>query len=193
MKKALIGDGGHAREVMCQMGQKIPCFVDDEFLTNNSLPLSLLDINKYIVLVAIADPIDRANIVNKLPKNTKFFTFIHPTAIIMDKSTTTIGIGSFIGAYSVITTDINIGNHCILNRSVQIGHDTNIGDYFSAMPGSIVSGNCTIGNYVYLGTNASIKQSKTICDKVIIGLNSGIVDNIISPGVYGGVPAKLIR
>jgi len=32
MKKALIGYGGHAREVMAQMGRKLPCFVDDEFV-----------------------------------------------------------------------------------------------------------------------------------------------------------------
>ena len=32
MKRALIGAGGHAKEVMMQMGQVLPCFVDDRYV-----------------------------------------------------------------------------------------------------------------------------------------------------------------
>jgi len=32
MKKALVGYGGHAREVMAQMGVNLTCFVDDEYV-----------------------------------------------------------------------------------------------------------------------------------------------------------------
>ena len=32
MKKALIGYGGHAREVMAQMGLKLTCFVDERYV-----------------------------------------------------------------------------------------------------------------------------------------------------------------
>ena len=46
MIKALIGYGGHAREVMCQMGTKLPCFVDDVYVTEDTLPLSSLDIKQ---------------------------------------------------------------------------------------------------------------------------------------------------
>ena len=86
MKKALIGYGGHAREVMSQMGTKLPCFVDDEYVTEDTLPLSKLDINEYEVMVAVADTRSRYDIVQKLPKKTKFFTFIHPTALILDET-----------------------------------------------------------------------------------------------------------
>lgn len=192
MKKALIGYGGHAREVLQQIGIDIPCFVDDQFLTDKTFPLSELDVEKYEVMVAIANPTDRKNIVKSLPKNTKFFTFIHPTALILDKNVK-IGEGSFVGAYSILTTNITIGSHCILNRSNHVGHDSIIGDYFSAMPGSIVSGNCIIGNEVYLGTNSSVREKITISDNVLVGLNSGIVSNINESGVYVGLPAKKIK
>jgi sugar O-acyltransferase (sialic acid O-acetyltransferase NeuD family) len=193
MKKALIGNGGHAREVMCQIGTKLPCFVDNEYLDHNSVPLSNLDINKFQVMIAIADPIARLNITQRLPKNTNFFTFIHPTALLMDKNSIFIGEGSVIGAYSILTTNIQIGKHAILNRSVQIGHDCYIGNYFSAMPGAIVSGNCTIGNCVYLGTNSSIKQNIHIKDRITLGLNSGLVSDIKNSGIYGGVPAVSLK
>ena len=48
-----------------------------------------------------------------------------------------------------------------------------------------------IANNVYLGTNSSIKEKLFINDDVVIGLNSGVVNNITKPGVYVGTPAKL--
>jgi UDP-3-O-[3-hydroxymyristoyl] glucosamine N-acyltransferase len=104
-----------------------------------------------------------------------------------------IGEGSFIGANSIITCNIKIGNHCLLNRGVHVGHDSVIGDYFSAMPGSVVSGNVTLGDKVYLGTNSSIREKITICNDVIIGLNTGIVKDIKNSGTYVGCSIKKIK
>lgn len=192
MKKALIGYGGHAREVMNQIGDFLPCFVDDQYVCDKTFSLSSIDVNDYEFMVTIGDCKLRHEMVEKLPKNVKFFTFIHPTALILDKSIK-IEEGSFIGAYSIITTNIKIGKHSILNRGCHIGHDSNIGDYLSMMPNSVISGNCNIGNRVYVGTNASIKQNISICDDVTIGLNAGVVKDIFEPGTYVGVPAKKIK
>jgi sugar O-acyltransferase (sialic acid O-acetyltransferase NeuD family) len=192
MKKALIGYGGHSREVMVQMGIKLTCFVDDEYIKNgeNTLPLSLFNPEEYSVMIAIADTKVRFDISQKLPQETKYFTFIHPTSLIMGE--VEIGEGSFIGAYSILTTNIKIGKHAILNRGNHIGHDCNIGNYFSAMPGSIVSGDVKIGDRVYLGTNSSIKEKLTIIDDVTIGLNTGIVKSIDRSGTYVGQNTRLI-
>lgn len=192
MKKALIGYGGHAREVMCQMRKNLTCFVDDEYVCKKTKPLSDFDPKKYKVIVAIADPQKRSDMVKKLPKETKFFTWIHPSSLIMDYNVK-IGEGSFIGANSILTTNITIGKHAILNRGNQIGHDCEIGDYFSMMPGSIISGNVKIENLVYCGNNSSIKEKLTICDNVTFGLNSGVVKNILEPGTYVGIPCKKIK
>lgn len=192
MKRVLIGAGGHAREVISQIGESLPMYVDDNYLTSDTLPISELDFINCEIMIAIADSVKRKAIVDKLPLNAKYFTFIHPTALILD-SNIIIGNGSFIGAYSVITTKIIIGKHSILNRMNSIGHDSIIGDYLSMMPGSIISGNCIIGNCVYLGNNSSIREKLTICDNVVIGLNSGVVKNICEQGVYGKVPAMKIK
>ena len=77
MKKALIGFGGHAREVMVQMGTKLPCFVDDEYVDNNTLPLSMFNPKKYLIMIAIGDSEKRFQVMKKLPKETIFF-FIYP-------------------------------------------------------------------------------------------------------------------
>jgi sugar O-acyltransferase (sialic acid O-acetyltransferase NeuD family) len=191
MKKALIGYGGHAKEVMAQMGLKLTCFVDEKYVDENTLPLSSFDPNEYVVMVAISDTFIRNRITDKLPKETKYFTFVHPSVIIMGD--VEIGEGSFIGINSILTTNIKIGKHAILNRSNHIGHDTEIGDYFSAMPGAIVSGDVRIHDCVYLGTNSSIKEKITIGSLVTIGLNSGVVNDITTCGVYGGVPATKLK
>lgn len=191
MIKALIGNGGHAREVVAQMGIKLVRFVDDQYMDNDTLPLSELDIEKYEVMVAIADPRDRYNTIQRLPKGVKFFKFIHPTALVMED--VEIGEGSFIGANSILTTNIKIGKHAILNRGNHIGHDCVIGDFFSAMPGSVVSGNVRIDDCVYIGTNASIKEKISIHSLVTIGLNAGVTNHIEESGVYIGTPAKKIK
>ena len=67
MKKAIIGYGGHAREVMAQMGKKLICFVDDQFVCKNTKPLSEFDEKKFKVIVAIGDSKKRHDIVQKLP------------------------------------------------------------------------------------------------------------------------------
>ena len=193
MKLALLGYGGHAREVMFQMSKELPCFVSDDFVCENTLPLSKFDPEQYKLIVAVGDSKTRKYLVDNLPSSTQFFTFIHPTAITSRFSGTTIGEGSFIGAYSIITTNIKLGKHTLLNRGNHIGHDSIIGDYFSAMPGAIVSGNVTMGNNVYMGTNSTIKEEITITDNVIIGLNSGVVKNINQEGTYVGLPAKKIK
>ncbi len=191
MIKVLVGNGGHAREVMSQMGVKLKRFVDDEYVNSDTLPLSSLQPDKHVVMVAVANSKDRYDIIQRLPKNTKYFTFIHPTAIIMDD--VEIGDGSFIGAYSILTTNIKLGSHTLLNRSNHIGHDCIIGDYFSAMPGSIVSGNVTIGEKVYMGNNSSVREKIHISSDVIIGANSTVVKNIITSGTYVGVPSKFLK
>ena len=191
MKKALVGYGGHAREVMAQMGVKLTCFVDDAYVVEGTQPLSKFNPKKYALMVAVADAKDRFDIVKRLPKETKYFTWIHPTALIMGNDIE-IGEGSFIGAYSILTSNIKLGKHTILNRGNHVGHDCEIGDYFSAMPGAIVSGDVKIYDCVYMGNNSSIREKLSIHSMCKIGMNAAVVKHIKDSGVYVGVPAKKI-
>jgi len=192
MKRALVGYGGHTKEVLSQMGEKLTCFVDDKYVVEGTEPLSKFDPKEYELMIAVANSKDRYDIIQRLPKETKYFTWVHPTALIMDNNIE-IGEGSFIGAYSILTTNIKIGKHAILNRGNQIGHDCEIGDYFSAMPGAIVSGNVKIYDLVYMGTNSSVREKLSIHSLVTIGMNSGVVKNITEHGTYVGTPSKKIK
>ena len=195
MRLALFGYGGHAREVAAQIGKDVSdlvFFVDDIYAKDGVKPISEFNPKEYLMMVAVADSKDRSEIVSKLPEGTKYFTFIHPTAQIMSDDVI-IGEGSFIGANSILTTNIQIGKHAILNRGNHIGHDCVIGNYFSAMPGAIISGNVKIHDCVYLGTNSSIKEKLIIHSLTTIGMNSCVVKHIEEPGVYAGKPSKKIK
>lgn len=192
MELALYGYGGHAREVAAQIGEKVTFFVDDKYSNDIAKPLSSFNPEKYHMMIAVGDSKARFDIVQKLPKETIYFTFIHPTALILDDNIE-VGEGSFIGAYSILTTNIKIGKHALLNRGNQIGHDTIIGNYFSAQPGAIVSGNVIVYDCVYMGTNSSIREKIHVHSLSTIGMNSCVVKNINETGVYAGVPAKRIK
>jgi sugar O-acyltransferase (sialic acid O-acetyltransferase NeuD family) len=194
MKKALIGAGGHAREVESYLGEEIVFFVDKEYVdTENPKILCIDDFNpdEYEVMVCMGDSNDRHKIVNKLPTNTKYFSFIHSSAIIQNK--VIVGEGSFIGPYTLINTNVKLGAHTLLNRFNNIGHDSICGDFLSMMPGSIISGNCKLGNKIYIGTNTSIREKLTICDNIVIGLGSSVVKNINKSGTYVGSPTTILK
>lgn len=199
MKRAIIGAGGFAKEIFLSLPSeernRTTMFVSDDWYNPkyaDVLPLSKLDENEYEVIVAIADCKIRERIVNSLPKNTKYFTYIHPTAQIHDENVE-IGEGSIICANVIITTNVKLGKHTHLNISTSVSHDCVIGDFFTASPSVTICGNETIGDRVFFGAKSCIKEKLTVCDDVVIGLNSGVIRDIIEPGVYVGTPAKKIK
>lgn len=199
MKKAIIGAGGFGREIywsldlMERINSKF--FVDDEYYQEGNeeiLPISEFDPEEYEVIVAVADPKLRKCIVESLPIETKYFTHIHPSVQIHAPDVE-IGEGSIICAGTIITTNVKIGKHAHLNLLTTIGHDCEIGDYFTTAPGAKISGNCKIYDCVYVGTNASIKQKLSVESFTTIGSNAAVVKDIEEPGVYAGVPVKKIK
>ena len=199
MKKGIIGAGGFGKEIYWSLNpvERINTvfFVDDKYWDNTDdkiLPLSLFESDKYEVVIAIADSYHRERIVNNLPKTTKFFTHIHPSAQIHGEDVE-IGEGSVVCAGSIITTNVKIGKHAHINLITTIGHDCVIGDYFTTAPGVQISGNEIIGDRVYFGTRSCVKQKLKICNDVVIGMNAGVVKDIVEPGTYVGTPAVKIK
>ena len=199
MKKGIIGAGGFGREIYWSLDlmERVGCkfFVDDEYYQQGNekiLPISKFNPEEYEVVVAVADPKFRKSIVESLPVETKYFTHIHPSVQIHAPDVE-IGEGSIICAGTIITTNVKIGKHAHLNLLTTIGHDCEIGDYFTTAPGAKVSGNCKIYDCVYVGTNASIKQKLSIESFTTIGSNAAVVKDIEEHGVYVGVPVKKIK
>ena len=192
IKLAIIGAGGFGREVYHHLvlDGYLPELYDDfdkRYRTSKDI-----DFDQYHVLVAIGDPIVRRSVVESLPTNTKFFTYVSTRATILDQDIS-LGEGSIICAGAILTTNITIGKHSHVNPNTTISHDCVIGDFLTATPNVSIAGNCIIGNNVYLGTNSSVRDKVNICDNVTIGLNTGVTKSITEYGVYIGTPGKKIK
>jgi sugar O-acyltransferase (sialic acid O-acetyltransferase NeuD family) len=206
---SIIGASSFAKEVyghlISDLGKdmindSIKFFVDDNYLDDSYkvfnkfkvYPISTIDTNNSIVLIAIGDSKKRYQVFTKLNSNIKYFKFIHSSGKILLEDSVSIGEGSIICAGSIITCDVTLGNHTHLNLNTTIGHDTVVGDFFTTAPGVNISGNCQVGNRVYVGTNACIKEKISICDDVIIGMGACVVKDIKESGTYIGIPAKKV-
>ncbi|MEL6256136.1 MAG: acetyltransferase [Bacteroidota bacterium] len=208
-KILIIGASGFGREVLTclidNLGpsgkniREIACFMETkEFYQETQsihgvpvIPDEQFDPLEYHVLVGIGEPSVRKKVVEGLPEETRFATLIHPSAIISEW--VEIGEGSIITAGTIATTDIVIGKHAQLNLHTTIGHDCQIGDYFTTAPGTNISGLCQFGDCVYFGTNAATRQGIKICDHVTIGMGGVVVKHISEPGIYIGNPAKKLE
>lgn len=74
-----------------------------------------------------------------------------------------------------------------------VGHNCYVGENSILAPGVMLGGGVYIGKNCYLWQNAVIRSQVNICDNVIIGANSFVMNDITEPGVYAGTPAKYIK
>lgn len=192
-KIAIIGNGGLSRELQAYFSEfdlDYSIYVSDEYhhdsIDNNVFKLSTLDTDENAVIIAISDPSVKQSIVESLPDDTEYISFIHPESVVYSD----VGPGTIVGPKAVITTDVVIGKHCLINCGVTVGHDTVLGDYCTVNPNAAVSGNCSLGNNVFVGANASIREKINVTNNTVIGMGAVVVHDITVPhGTYVGVPA----
>ncbi|MBR4747967.1 MAG: acetyltransferase [Abditibacteriota bacterium] len=123
--------------------------------------------------------------------NILFGTVIDPGVVKSDL--VTIGEGTIICAHSIITVNVSIGDHVIVNLDCTIGHDAVLNDFVTLYPSVNVSGNTNIGHSVEMGTGMSIIQGKNIGDYSIVGAGAVVVKDIPAKCTAVGCPAKPIK
>lgn len=207
----VVGSGGFGREVLWLIERinqvyptwKIEGIIDDNVEQYNK------NINGYRVLggcdyfddieeevfivIAIGSPKVREKIVKKLEEysNIRFAKIIDPTVILSEK--VEIGEGTIICAGTIITVNINIGKHVIINLDCTIGHDSILEDYTTVLPSVNLSGNTITQKYSTLGTGAKIIQGISIGSNVMVGAGSVIIRNIPNNCTVVGNPGKIIK
>lgn len=181
MSIQIIGKGGFAREVVSYLSVKESYLIMGEYdEIKNFRPLVR-------TVIAIGDPKVREKLA-QLDFEWDIVDFSSTWS-----TSTKIGKGSIICPGTILTVDITIGEHVIINLNCTVGHDSTIGDFTTISPGVNISGNVHIGKRCYIGTNAVIREGISICNDVIIGAGGVVVKNILEPGVYVGNPCKKIK
>lgn len=183
----IIGHGGFAKEVEAWARKDYQCsfYVEDKYANRGALPLSKIDPNTPAV-IAIGDPSTRRRLADSL-KGQKWAKLIHPTAQIIDPSTTLLMEGVIICAGVIITHDVIIQEHTHVNINTTIGHNSRIGRYNTISPAVNISGNVTTGSYVYIGTNAAIREKVTITGNTTIGMSAVVIGDIKQAGTHVGL------
>jgi sugar O-acyltransferase (sialic acid O-acetyltransferase NeuD family) len=146
------------------------------------------------LILALGWPKTRIQVLQQItnPK-IRFPVLIHPSVIAGNANYLSIGEGSIICAGSIITTNIDIGRHVIINLACTVGHETTIGDFSSFMPACNISGEVKIGNATFWGTGAKIINQKTVGNAAIIGAGAVVVNDIPAQVTALGVPAKVVK
>ena len=208
-KVVVVGAGGFGREVL-------EIFKDDNIISPKWDILGFLDgndkvhgtqINGYPVLgcldwladnpavgcvVAIGDPKTKKAVIDEMEdRNANFVNAIHPSVVMSEF--VKLGRNVVICAGCILTVDILIGDHVIININSTVGHDTIIGNYCSIMPAVNINGNNHLNEGVYVGTGSTFVQEVSVGSWTTIGAGAVLVKNIPKSVIAVGVPAKVIK
>ena len=176
----IIGAGGFGREVAwlverinaVKQSWNLKGFIDDNVFLHGTLeggyPVCggtdylIQQEGEVWVVCAVGAAKIRKKIIERLQiyPNIQFATVVDPCVICSDR--VEIGAGSIICAGTILTVDIKIGKHVIINLDCTLGHDDVIEDFVTIYPSVNVSGNVYVGECAELGTGMQIIQGKKI-------------------------------
>ncbi len=207
----ILGAGGLAREVLCLIEDKneaekrtefnLKAFSEDnskrvgEIINGKPIidtkEIEGMDRDSVKLICAIGDPIRRKLIERFANRGFKFCSIVHPNVV--KSQYVSIKEGSIICAGSIITTQVTIGKHVLINLDCTIGHDVVIEDYCTISPGVHISGRVHVKEQTFIGTGAVIIERLNIGKNSIIGAGAVVTHDIPDNVVAVGVPAKIIE
>lgn len=146
------------------------------------------NINKPDVLVAIGDLKSNKRLAKVFSDaGFSFFNAIHNS--VNQGRQKHIGQGVTILWGSILTCNISIGNHTIINIGCTISHDCSIGNHVNISPGCHLAGKVTIEDDVFIGTGATFIPNIKVGIGSIVAAGACVVNDIPPYSLVAGVPA----
>lgn len=199
---AIIGGGGHAVSVLGMIpdGYEAAGYVDT--VPSESFPLQWLGDDEAFMSRYPDMPVHIAVVMGcggslsvrrRLIERYAGYTspaLISSSALVTPSSK--IGDGCAI-MHRAVVNGAEVGGYSVINTGAILEHGVVAGSNLFVGPGAIVCGGVRIGDDVMIGAGAVVRNNITIPSDTIIGMGSVVTDSISEPGVYAGVPAKLIK
>ena len=207
----IVGTGGFAREVH-QLVEDVNAeksnwnvlgFIDDDPQRDNAVvhELPVLGTREWLsereglsVAIGVGAPSTRWRVVREMARNNSGLVFprlVHPLAWVGRRIQMDIGV--IVCAGNLLTTDLRLGSHVILNLDCTVGHDCDIGDFVTVAPSVNVSGGVRVGEGCDLGTGSTVIQGITIGAWTVVGAGAVVVKDLPSNVTAVGIPAKPVK
>jgi sugar O-acyltransferase (sialic acid O-acetyltransferase NeuD family) len=208
---AIVGAGGFGREVLLLLHQinqvqptwQIQGFYDDNteqpsFINNMPYLGTLADLlcvdTPLALVIAVGDPRVKVRIRQQLASPRFYFpVLIHPSVAHAGFQFNQIGEGSIICQSTILTTNIVLGRHVLLNLGCTIGHDAVLGDFCSLMPQVNLGGGSRLEQGVFAGTNVTVLPLVQVGENSILGAGTVVTRDLPANCTAVGVPAKVIK
>ena len=192
----LIAVGQEVKIVGCVDERKSPGSFEDTKILGDFRALAdrLKKNEKFCYITAAGDNQLRRSFVEKIEKigasNLSAWSLIHPS-VYMGKDNQ-IGQGTCLAPGSIVTTQVTIGNHCIINVNASISHDCKIGDFTNINPGAVICGNVKVGRSCFIGAGAVVIDKVTIGNNVMVGAGAVVLSDLRDGIKVAGIPARPI-
>lgn len=150
--------------------------------------------SKLALALAIGTPKTKKELFTRITNpNICYPVLIHPSVIIGSPKYVSLGEGTIVCAGSMLTTNIRIGKHVLINLACTVGHQSKIGDFSCLMPTCNISGEVTIGECVFWGTGSKIINKRTVGNGVTIGAGAVVIHDLPDDVTAMGVPARVVE
>jgi len=208
----LWGSAGHAKvlaSAISLVGGNVAALFDNNVSSKPSLPgvplifgesgfiqwvESKASISDYSGLVAIGGcrGLERIGLQKLMEKaGVRIGNLVHPSASVCVSAT--IGKGTQILAQAVVSSDVVIGESCIINHCASVDHECILGNGVHLAPRATLCGCVHVGDRVFVGAGATIIPRINIGAGAIIGAGAVVIRDVAENSVMVGNPARFLQ
>jgi len=127
--------------------------------------------------MGIGQPLLKRKVAQRMTElKAKFFTLVHPTAIVC--SSAKLGVGVVVCPFSTVSSAVQLGDFTMLNAHASVGHDCKVGDFCVLSGYANLNGFVTLENEVFLGTRATVVASKNVGSQSKISAHALVVSDV---------------
>ena len=143
-------------------------------------------------VIAIGNPVARSRIAVRLDHHgVTSPVLIDPGAHVGHD--VVIGAGRIVCAGAIVTTDVRLDHHVILNVNATVSHDSELSDYVTLAPGVNVTGSVRIAKGCDIGTGSATVEGVSTGEWSIVGAGAVVARDLPANVTAAGVPAKVIK
>jgi sugar O-acyltransferase (sialic acid O-acetyltransferase NeuD family) len=194
----IVGAGGLGREVLATLrraGETVTGFLVEKDYASppvQGLPV-LAGAEAWLpgpnrrFIVAVGHERTRQRLARLLVSG-RFAVALHPAAQI--GSTVSLGPGAMLIGQLSITTDVEIGDHVLINPGCTIAHDCRVGAFASLGPSVALAGGVIVEEGASLGVGAVVAPKCRIGAWAMVGAGAVVIRDVLPGSKVVGVPAR---